>query len=152
HLVQAEVSPEAVTLVCAPTGSQQAWIDRLPDDFADVKVEVHDSTDRKRLAYLATTRHGRRLYINRTAVDAGQIVVLSGRRFDPVLGYAGAEAALYPALSDEATRKAMLVRSPMEVPGATPWPVRQEACEVAWLLGAPFLVQVIEGPGDQIAH
>jgi hypothetical protein len=30
--------------------------------------------------------------------------------------------------------------------------VRREAAEVAWLLGAPFLVQVIEGIGSDIAH
>src|SRR5690349_23463352 len=39
-----------------------------------------------------------------TLVDADQLVVLTRRGYDPVLGYGGAEAALYPALSDEETR------------------------------------------------
>jgi nickel-dependent lactate racemase len=152
HLVEAHVAPEAVTLLCAPPGSSQAWIDELPDEFADVHVEVHDPHDRRKLSYLATTRHGRRLYLNRTAVDADQLIVLSGRRYDPILGYAGAETALYPALADDATRAAVYGRPTLDVPGAVPWPIRQEAAEVAWLLGAPFLIQVIEGAGDGIAH
>jgi nickel-dependent lactate racemase len=32
------------------------------------------------------------------------------------------------------------------------WPWRQEAAEVAWLLGAPFFVQVIEGTGGAPVH
>ena len=41
---------------------------------------------------------GRRLYLNRTLVDADFVVVLSGRDYDPLTGYAGAEAAIFPAL------------------------------------------------------
>jgi nickel-dependent lactate racemase len=151
HLAQARVGPESVTLLCAPHG-QQDWVDELPDQYEDVRTEVHDPGDRRRHAYLATTKQGRRVYLNRTAVDADQLVVLTGRGYDPLLGYAGAAGALYPALSDEATRKEMAGRLSLNVPGATPWPVRQEAAEVAWLLGAPFLVQIIEGSGAEIAQ
>jgi nickel-dependent lactate racemase len=127
-------------------------VDELSDDFQDVRIEVHDPANRKRLAYLATTRQGRRLYLNRTAVDADQLVVLGRRRFDSVLGYSGAVTDVYPALSDEATRRELTGRPSPEVPGTTPWPVRQEAAEVAWLLGAPFFVQVIEGRGDAVSQ
>src|SRR5947209_20419660 len=119
-----------------------------PESFQQAHIEVHDPTDRRRLAYLATTRHGRRLYINRTAVDADQLVVLARRGYDPLLGYWGGEGILYPALADEATRQEMCGRLSLAVPGETPWPVRQEAVEAAWLLGAPFLVHVVEGAGD----
>jgi hypothetical protein len=43
-------------------------------------------------------------------------------------------------------------RLTMEVPGNTPWPTRQEAVEAAWLIGAPFAVQIIDGAGDDLAH
>lgn len=152
HLVSAHIDPAAVTLLCQPGSESQPWVDELPDEFADVRIEVHDPGDRRHLSYLATTRHGRRIYLNRTAVDADQLVVLGGRGYDPVLGYSGAEGMLYPILSDEETRQEMGGRLSLAVPGATPWPVRQEAVEVAWLLGAPFLVQVIEAGGDQVAH
>src|SRR5262249_4686389 len=72
--------------------------------------------------------------------------------YDPVTGYSGAEAAIYPALADEKTRADIYGRAPLEVAGEASAPACQEAAEVAWLLGAPFLVQIIEGAGDTIAH
>jgi nickel-dependent lactate racemase len=152
HLQGASVSPEAMTLLCPPSSSRQTWIDELPDAFQDVRVEMHDPDDRRHLAYLATTRHGKRIYLNRTLVDADQIVVLAGRRYDLLLGYSGAEGALYPAFCDKETRDEMNQRVNLGVPNETPWPVRREAMETAWLLGAPFFVQVIEGSGDRVAH
>src|SRR5262245_35344160 len=70
HLASAGVRPEAVTLLCPAPAASQPWVEELPDDFQDVRVEVHDPADRKRLSYLATTRGRRRVYLNRTAVDA----------------------------------------------------------------------------------
>jgi nickel-dependent lactate racemase len=152
HVGQAGVSPETITLLSPPPATGPSWLDELPDAFQDVHVEVHDPTNRRQLSYLATTRRGRRLYLNRSAVDADQLVVLSGRGYDPLLGYSGAAGLLYPALSDEATRQDMCDRLSLAVPGTVAWPVRREAEEVAWLLGAPFLVQIIEGPGEEIGH
>lgn len=152
HLIEARIEPTAITLLCPPSDANQPWITELSDDFQHVRVEVHQRDERTKLSYLATTSKGRRLYLNRTAVDADQLVVLTRRSFDPLLGYAGAEGAIFPGLSDEATRKEMCGRLTMKAPGKTPWPSRQEAIEAAWLLGAPFLVQVIEGAGDDIAH
>src|SRR5437660_12541387 len=151
HLTAAHVTPEAITLVCAPSTTGQPWLEDLPDEYEEVRLEVHDPHDRNRLAYLATTRRSRRIYVNRTVVDADQIVVLSGRGYDPVLGYAGGETLLFPALSDDATRREAAAHLTMKPPdAASPW--RSEAAEVAWLLGAPFLVQVIEGANAEIIH
>jgi nickel-dependent lactate racemase len=152
HLAAAHIMPEAITLLCPPPSGTQDWVNDLPDDFQDVRIEVHDPGDRRKLSYLATTKHGRRLYLNRTVVDADQVVVLTRRTYDPLLGYGGAEGALYPALCDETTRQEAAGKISLAVPGATAWPLRQEASEVAWLLGAPFLVQVIEGAGEDIVH
>lgn len=152
HLAEAQVAPEAVTLVCAPPANRQGWVDDLPDEFQDVHIEIHDPNDRRKLAYLATTKQGRRLYLNRTAVDADQVVVLSRRNYDPLLGYGGAEGSLFPELSDAAWRLEAAAKPSLAVPGSTAWPLRQEAVEAAWLMGAPFLVQIIEGAGDGLAH
>jgi nickel-dependent lactate racemase len=152
HITRAHVSPAAIALVCPRSDSRQQWVEELPEAFEEVQVEVHDPCDRRRLAYLATMRQGRRLYLNRTAVDADQLVVLGGRRYDPLLGYSGSEGALYPALCDESTRQELCSRLSMAAPAQVAWPVRQEAIEAAWLLGAPFIVQVIEGAGDEVLH
>lgn len=152
HIHSAGVAPGAVTLLCAPSSSRQAWIEDLPDDFLDVRVEMSDPDDRRRMAYLATTHKGKRLYLNRTLVESDQIVVLSGRRYDPLLGYGGAEGSLYPAMSDKETRQEMSHRVNLGVPEATPWPARRAAAETAWLLGAPFFVQVVESASDGVAQ
>ncbi len=152
HVSVAHVSPQAMTILCPLPLSPQKWVNDLPEAFRKVRIEVHDPSDRRQLSYLATTRHGRRIYLNRTAVDADQLIVLARRRFDPLLGYSGSAGALYPALSDEAKRKEMCNLLSLAVPGDKPWPARKEAEEVAWLLGAPFMVQVIEGPGESLVH
>ncbi len=144
HITSAGVVPEAITLLSTYPAADQSWIEDLPEAFEEVRVEVHDPKDRNKLAYLATTRAGRRLYLNRSAVEADQLVVLCRPDADPLLRRGGA-GMLYPALGDEATREesAELHR------GAAA--LRQQAAEVAWLMGAPFLVQVIEGQGDEVA-
>jgi nickel-dependent lactate racemase len=152
HIRQAHVPPDAITLVCSPPSSGQAWLDELPDEFQDVKIEVHQPNDRKKLAYLAATREDRRVYLNRTAVDAHQLVLLTRRRYDPQVGYWGAETALYPGLCDEATADELCTQLDGEAPGGEPWPIQAEAREVVWLAGAPFFVQIIEGAGAELAH
>ena len=145
HLGSAGVSPAAVTVV-SPSNAPETWIDELPDEFADVTVETHDPANAKKLAYLATTKGGRRVYLNRSLVEADFIIALTGRRFDPARFYAGAEVALFPELSDEETRVA---NAGPFTPNA-PWQGREESQEVAWLLGTPFFVQAIEGEADTI--
>ena len=149
HLRSAGVEPGAVT-VLTPPGASEAWIDDIPDEFADVHTEVHDPTDRKKLAYLASTKAGRRVYLNRTLVEADFVVLLTGRGYDPVSGYAGAESAVFPALGDEEVRAGVAGNFSPDAPGGKPWPVRAEAAEILWLLGTPFLVQVIRGEGDTV--
>jgi nickel-dependent lactate racemase len=150
HIGQAHVKPDAITLICPTASSNQAWLDELPEEFEDMQVEIHQPTDRKKLAYLATTKEGRRIYLNRTAIDADQVVVLGCRRYDPVLGCAGAETSLFPGLSDEATLEEYRIKPKSRGPDALPWPVQQEAREVTWMSGAPFFVQLIPGTGDAL--
>ncbi len=151
EIVKAHVKPEAITLVCSPPSSEQAWLDELPDEFQDVQVEIHQRGERKKLAYLATTKEGRRIYLNRTTVDSDQAVLLTRRGYDPVLGCFGAETSLFPGLCDEATAQEYCTRLKARAPGAQPWPIQQEAREVAWMSGAPFFVQVIPGAGDAVS-
>jgi nickel-dependent lactate racemase len=77
---------------------------------------------------------------------------LARRGYDPLLGYSGAEGALYPALSNEATQQELSGNLSFAAAGDKVWPARKEAGEVAWLLGAPFILQVVEGPADNLLH
>jgi nickel-dependent lactate racemase len=152
HVAQAHIEPEAITVVSPATLESASWINDLPQGFRGVRQTVHDPENRKLLSYLATTKKGRRIYLNRTVVDADQVVVVSSPSYDPLLGYGGCEGAIFPALSDLATQREMVARLSMVAPGAEMWPVRREAAEVTWLLGAPFMLQVIYGRGDHPLH
>src|SRR5579883_701159 len=84
-LGRAGVVPENLTVVApAPpmTGSGEpgAPLDR---------VEVHDPDDRARIAYLASTKEGRRVYLNRSLTDADVVVPVGLMRYDPEVGYRG---------------------------------------------------------------
>jgi nickel-dependent lactate racemase len=149
YLREAGINPTAITLVSA-AGSRQKWVEDLPDSAQDVRTEIHDAADRKAVAYLASTRAGRRVYLNRTVVEADQTVILTGCRYDPALGIIDGAGALFPALSDAETQ-----RSTAGVPSLAAGPetgLHAEATEIAWLLGVPFMVQVVEGSGENAAH
>ena len=145
HLATAGIGPAAVTVVASP-GARQDWVASLLADFAAVTAEIHDPADRAKLSYLGSTQSEQRVYLNRTVVEADFVIVLTGRRYDPVRSYTGAQVAIYPDLGDEATRKANAGPYMRQ----SPWPGREESHEVAWMLGSPFLVQVIEDTADGI--
>lgn len=151
YLAAAGIGPDSVTILTAPEHGTQGWIDELPDEYADVHTEVHQPGDRKQLSYLATTKGGRRIYLNRTLVDADQIISLSGRRYDPQLGYAGGEGSLYPSLSDAETRQTLGDDLTMKPPEPAAAGLRAEAVEIAWLLGSPIFIQVVESGDGGIA-
>lgn len=145
YLASAGIPPESVTVI-SPAGSPQDWINDLGDDFADIQAEIHQPDDRKKLSYLATSEGGRRLYMNRTLVDADQVIILSARRHHPLLGITGAEELVYPALSDAENQKASRGAISAAALKGEP-PTDGTATEATWLLGLPFFVHVIEGPG-----
>jgi nickel-dependent lactate racemase len=149
YLAGAGIPPSAVTVI-SPPGSAQHWMNDLPDTMSDLQAEIHQPGDRKKLSYLAATREGHRIYLNRTLVDADQAIVLTGRGYDPLLGYSGAVGSVYPGMADADSLRAVVPKlSPQTAPDGS-WPIHTEADEVSWLLGSPFFVQVIEGSGDEI--
>jgi nickel-dependent lactate racemase len=149
YLAAAGIGPESVTILSCTSGDQH-WIDELPDEFADVHTEIHQPAERKHLSYLATTKKGRRVYLNRTLLDADQIISISGRRYDPMLGYSGCEGSIYPALSDRESLQAAADELTTAVPTIEPSGVRAEAAEVAFLLSSTIYLQAIESAGDGI--
>ncbi len=151
HLASGGISSDAVTIV-TPSGTQQDWIEKLPEEWGSVRREIHDPSEHNNLAYLSTTQAGRRIYLNRTVVEADFVVVISGRKYDPIAGYAGAELSLFPSISDEEALNSFVGEMSTKSPIASEWPVRLEALEVVHLLGMPFLIQVIEGADDTVAQ
>jgi len=101
-------------------------------------MEVHDPDDRTRIAYLASTKEGRRVYLNRSVTDADVVVPVGLVGYDPDLGYRGPWSLLFPGLSDRATVQAMRSGADRGREARL-----EESSEVSWLLGSQFQVGLV---------
>jgi hypothetical protein len=145
HIASAGVRPSSMAVVLphdAPAAEG-----RLQPPWAEVEVIKHDPFNRKRLSYLATTRAGRRIYLNRTIVDADQLIALAKCQYG-MGGPAGAPEAIFPGLSDAETISEL--RGHL-ADGHKRRHAGGQAKEVTWLLGAPFMIQAIEGTGGGLS-
>lgn len=106
-------------------------------------ASLHDPTDRTQLAYLASTERGRRVYLNRLLTDADFVLPIGRLGFDPVLGHRGPWSVLFPALSDEETRRTYRLGETRAVAGDSP--ALAESSDVSWLLGAQLQLGLIAG-------
>ena len=118
-LYQSGVEPGDVTVVTSPA-NRASLSDKLPRGIA---LELHDPTDQRRLAYLATTNEGRRIYLNRHITDADVVIPVGRLGYDPILGYRGPWSAVFPSLSDQETRASYRPGMAGDAPGQlTPRP------------------------------
>jgi len=138
------VGPGNVTVLSTSRGSGP--LDRpLP---LDASLVVHDPNDRAQLAYLAATKQGRRIYLNRHLADADLIVPMGRLAYDPTLGYRGPWSVLFPGMSDRETIQNFrggLRDEHEDRPKARAHAGLDESCEVSWLLGTPFHVGLVPG-------
>jgi lactate racemase len=109
---------------------------------------VHDPDDRTGIAYLASTREGRRVYLNRAVTDADVVIPVGRLGYDPDLGFRGPWSILFPGLSDRKTMKEMRDRNGG---GSGDGDLQRfqarldESFEVSWLLGTQFFLGVVPG-------
>jgi nickel-dependent lactate racemase len=146
------VDSESVT-VLSPQDVNGALRSALP---SGVSLVVHDPDARDQLAYLASTKQGRRIYLNRLLTDADVVVPVGRLGYDPILGYRGPWSILYPELSDRATiaahRGALSNETGSQAKAARS--KLDESFEVSWLLGSQFqlgLVPATDGFVEAIA-
>lgn len=111
----------------------------------DERLVIHDPDDRAAIAYLASTKQGRRVYLNRLLTDADVVIPVGRLGFDSDLGFRGPWSVLFPGLSDRATLKSFRGSAPSGQPssqGRAAPPRLDEAFEVSWLLGTQFFLGV----------
>lgn len=97
---------------------------------------VHDPNDRANLAYLASTKAGRRVYLNRAMLDADVVFPVGLLSFEPMHGHRGPWSLVFPGLSDGETQTAL---------DGSEEALRDEAGEVNWLLGCQLQMGVVAG-------
>ena len=133
---------EAVDLtVLAPPGAAEPTY--LPDGVVFAR---HDPDDRDSVAYLASTKNDRRIYLNRMVTDADLVIPVGRLGYDATLGYSGPWSAVYPGLSNAETIRAF--RSLGTDPAPSRAPMNQplgESTEVGWLLGSQFQLGLVRG-------
>jgi hypothetical protein len=131
-----------VTVVATPDSRTS-----LPADLPQgMTLHVHDPSDSSRMAYLATTKEGRRVYLNRFLTDADVVIPVGRLGYDPIMGYRGPWSLLFPALGDQDTAASYRHRLTDDPPGRTaPRSRLEEPFEVSWLLGTQFHLGLLPG-------
>ncbi|QVL33102.1 DUF2088 domain-containing protein [Telmatocola sphagniphila] len=150
YLLLREIDVGALTILMNREAGAMEQQVALQKNFPELKFEILDPTDRTQMAYLATTQKGRRVYLHRSLLDADQVILVAHRGYDCLLGQTGAESNIFPLMSDSETKLALRKQLRADCPSSEPWPILEEAREVAWLLGIPFLVHVFLDSNDQI--
>jgi len=138
------IEPGSVT-VLSPSRGPRTVERPLP---LNPTLVVHDPSDRGQLAYLATTKQGRRIYLNRLLADADLIVPVGRLGYDPILGYGGPWSVLFPGMSDRETirtYRGALRDEDEELPQVRARAGLDESFEVSWLLGTPFHLGLVPG-------
>jgi hypothetical protein len=115
----------------------------LPEGVA---WRVHDPDDPSQLAYLSSTKDGRRVYLNKYLTDADIVVPIGTLGYDGTLGYRGPWSVIFPGLSDRETLtryQGLAAEGPpdREKPSSS----LLESSEVGWLLGCQFQIGVLAG-------
>jgi hypothetical protein len=141
-LRDAGLDETAVTVVTR-AGSGDALEASLPRGMA---LELYDPGDSRRLAYLATTKQGSRIYLDRTLTDADVVIPVGRLGYDPISGYRGPWSAVFPALGDQRAIDSTRARLPIDArERVSPLHHLEQAFEVSWLLGTQFHVGVVPG-------
>lgn len=130
-----------------PEGRSWEWLkESLPLHVQQqMKLVVHDPSDRTQVSYVASSAAGERIYLNRLVSEADLIITIGLIRADKELGFRGTSSCLFPSLSDKET--STLVKASLAGgKNAEGQSLRELVDEIGWLLGTQFTVQVIPGP------
>jgi nickel-dependent lactate racemase len=151
-LIEAGVQPRDIRIVevtSSESSSNGLASDSVPPGIGLVR---HDPKDRTRLSYVAATKAGTRVYLNRDVVDA-DLVVLCGRvNYHPLLGYSGTGSSLFPGLADETAKKEFRGQISSPPSPESRAARRHESDEVTWLLGVQFAIQLVVGRESEIVQ
>ncbi len=141
---RAGVGPESLT-VLAPADAAAI---RENASVGNHRLQVHDPDDRAQLAYLASTKQGRRVYLDRLLTDADVVVPVGRLGFDGDLEYRGPWSVVFPGLSARETIRAFRQDRPDpagDPPRGADQPGLNESLEVSWLLGTQFHIGLLPG-------
>lgn len=134
QLVSVGIPHSCIRVVCMPEDLPE-YRSALP---SDIQVDPHDSTLTDQKAYLASTRAGTRIYLNRNLLDSDiviPLIVAEPVGQGPRMGYL---SGFWPMFSDDETRSSLKNRF-----SDNPKNVRKEVSEVLWLSGLHLAIVAV---------
>lgn len=137
ELARGEVAPADVSILLTPGGGEdfaEQLAELLPDSFAEATVLAHDPENDKDIAYLANTKNGQRIYLNRRVSEADAILAVGRIGADPLLGRRGTASDLFPGLTNSESRNRARIYA-IDGAAAKGLRKRQLCDEVGWLAG-----------------
>jgi len=148
HVLEATDADLSQVVVLQPAHWQRAGLVdprmALPERFrATVQWKVHDPTDPKGIAYLASSTNGERIYLARELVEADLILPIFTAGFDPVVGLRSPGGLMYPGLSNVEAFAKTRGEGHRELRPENDRPLRQLADEICWLLGVQFAISIV---------
>jgi nickel-dependent lactate racemase len=155
-LVAAGVDPDGISVlrsradVEADTGDPSRL---LPPPVADrITLLKHDPADRSALAYLAATKAGEPILLNRAIHEADLVLPIGCLRSEAAAGYFGIHSAIFPTFADQKAAQRFCWPGLLAADGSCDRRLRDEVDEVAWLLGINFTIQLIPAGGFSVLH
>jgi nickel-dependent lactate racemase len=149
YLCEAGASPEDITVLRTLADVEAGAADpreRLSGPRREaVQLETHDPQRREQLCYLAATRHGRPIYLNRALCDADLVIPIGCLRCREALDYHGIFGGLYPTFSDVKTLQRFRNPNAADAHTEIHAKAQHEVDAVGWLAGTQFAVEVLPG-------
>ncbi|MEQ8846511.1 lactate racemase domain-containing protein [Botrimarina sp.] len=160
-LAAAGIDRSRIHVVAANAGDSKPLAEALADAAAaGVRVEAHDPANEEALCFAGLAKGDRPLLVNRTLFEADLVLPVSA---EPTTGDSGGLAdtaggaydGLFPDFFDQSTidrfRKVRTVHDADLGGGRRLAARRAEADQAGWIIGAPFVVRVVPGPGGGVA-
>lgn len=120
------------------------------DAATQASVVLHRGDDQDSLSYLAASKEGEAIYVNRELFDADLVLLVTAMRFEGAPGYFGVHSGFFPTFSDDKAKKRF--RRPDHSRRGRPFDKRcAEADEAAWLLGVQFTIHVAAAAGGAVS-
>jgi nickel-dependent lactate racemase len=154
EVIAAGVAPDGITLLRTAAEARLGIADpaSLPADLRQrITFATHDAANRREMAYLAASKSGEAILLNRAIVDADVVLPIGCVHRRWMAGYHGVHSPVFPTFSDAATQARFLATDTRR-PGKARKELLKEVENVGWLLGVTFTIQVVPGAGDEVLH
>ena len=152
YLADAGVDPDGIIVLRSAADAARRsgnCLLHLPDELQRrVRLVDHDPNDQSGLAFLATSKSGSPIWLNRALTDADMVLPIGCVHGRAVPGHFGLHGAVYPTYADAEAQEKFRSPRALGARGRHRHSIVEAVEEVGWLLGIVFAIQVVPGVAD----